>query len=94
MANYAIRASMLPNTRGVPRHERVAGRLQLAVVVKQLRRSFPNIEVNKAWVHSADGKNWDFHGVGKYFTVVQATNAYAARAKGWTAWLKMKGIVI
>lgn len=72
----------------VSRSERTAFRFLLNDVIKEVRAGFRNIQISKAWVHTKDGKHWEFRGPDKYLTVVLAKCAFEARAKGWKEWMK------
>jgi len=64
----------------------------LSLVNKDLKQHFPAINPRKdAWVWKA-GRQWEFHGPERFYDTFRADNAYEARAKGWAAWMRSKGI--
>lgn len=67
-------------------------RTLLSVVVADVRKYDSKIQIQKAWVHSTDRRTWEFHGPDKFYTHFRADNAFEARAKGWQAWLRSKGV--
>jgi hypothetical protein len=53
--------------------------------------------VKQAYVHATTmgagaSKNWEFFYGDFYYHIGGAENAYDAKAKGWEAWIKSKGI--
>ena len=71
-------------------------RQHLAVVHKDVRKAFPDIKnpMKAAWVHHSRSlrDTWEFHGPEDFYYCMSASNAYDARAKGWDAYLKHKGV--
>lgn len=47
-------------------------------------------KIREAWVHRT-GSTWEFF-YGDFEWYGRAENAYHAKAKGWEAWLKSKGV--
>ena len=44
-----------------------------------------------AWVWHFHKDHWEFHGPDGFYWHGSADNAYEARAKGWSAWLRKQG---
>lgn len=65
-------------------------RTLLADTIDDVRSAEPGIVTAKAWVWSGDRRTWEFH-FGEFYWHGNASNAYEARALGWSAWLKSKG---
>ena len=54
--------------------------------LEEVREYFPTIKVGDAWVYKTSLNQWEFHYRG-YYWHGRASNAYEARAKGWTAYV-------
>ena len=68
-------------------------RVMLGGVTRVVKRHFPDIHLFKeASVYHFHRDSWEFHGPDKFYWHGRAGNAHDARTKGWTAWLKTKGI--
>ena len=63
----------------------------LHLVIADVRKAFPGIKVSKSWTWKLDDDHYEFHGPDKFYWHGSADNAYDARAKGWSAYLDMKG---
>jgi len=46
--------------------------------------------LNDAWVSKVGKDHWEFH-FGSFYWHGSADNAYDARSKGWTSWLRKQG---
>lgn len=58
----------------------------LRLTLEEVRAACPDINLRDAWVWKAGRDHWEFH-YGEYYWHGSASNAYEARAKGWTAYL-------
>ena len=58
--------------------------------VKAFRRAI-NLK-SDAWVYRTMRDCWEFHGPDEFYWYGEASNAYEARHKGWSAWLKKSGV--
>ncbi len=69
-------------------------RVLLRGVHDEVRKHLPKISVRKdAYVMNVGRDHWEFHGPDNYYNgSISASNAYEARANGWLAYLKTKGI--
>lgn len=67
------------------------GRAHLALVLEDVRRHYPGIQVNLAWVYHFGRDHWEFHGPDNFYWHGRAGGAYDARAKGWAAYLRHMG---
>ena len=67
-------------------------RTLLSLVHKDVKAFRPSVNLTKdAWTYCAFRDNWEFHGPNEFFWYGRASNAYEARHKGWSAWLKQEG---
>jgi hypothetical protein len=70
-------------------------RLLLRDVLADVKRAFPDLDVRSSaicvWRFRSLRDTWEFHGPGGFHWEGTATNAYEARANGWSAYLKSKG---
>lgn len=65
----------------------------LSMAHESVKLHYPEINLVKdAWVYHFIRDHWEFHGPDKFYWDGSASNAYEARYKGWTAWLKSKGV--
>lgn len=64
-------------------------RLLLKETHKEVKASFPTMKLNskECWVIKLSGGYWEFHCPG-YYWYGMAENAYDARQKGWSGYLK------
>jgi hypothetical protein len=61
----------------------------LTDVHAEVKRLSPKTHLRKdAWVQHHHDDFWEFNGPDKFQTSVTASNAYAARAMGWEAYLR------
>jgi len=69
-------------------------RHMLASVHRDVKAARPAVNLRKdAWVWGpAFRDNWEFHGPGEFYWYGRAANAFDARAKGWSAWLRKEGV--
>ena len=58
----------------------------LRLALEEVRALFPAVKVSDAWVWHAGRDHWEFH-FGAYYWNGRASNAYDARAKGWSAYI-------
>jgi hypothetical protein len=65
-------------------------RALLSAVHRDVKAFAPEINLQKdAWVWCAGRDHWEFHGPkNDFYWHGGADNAYDARAKGWSAWLR------
>jgi hypothetical protein len=52
--------------------------------------STPEGSIKAAWVYKVGKDHWEFH-FGPFYWHGSADNAYDARSKGWTSWLRSQG---
>jgi hypothetical protein len=65
----------------------------LVLTHEDVKKFYPAINLKTAaWVWCGTRDYWEFHGPDKYIWYGVADNAYDARAKGWGAWLRSKGV--
>jgi hypothetical protein len=62
-------------------------RALLAQIIPDVKASGKRV-VKDAWVWCAGRDHWEFHGPDGFFWHGNASNAYDARYKGWSAWLE------
>lgn len=67
-------------------------RALLREAVKLVRLHYPEIKLRESYVMQPFRGHWEFHGPEKFYWHGRAHDAYEARYKGWTAWLRKKGI--
>ena len=71
----------------------IFSRALLSQAHADVKKHFPAVNLMRdAWVYHYGREIWEFHGPGGFYDNVKASNAYEARYKGWTAYLKSKGI--
>lgn len=61
--------------------------LLLAQIIPEVRRALPDVRLRDAWVYHFHGDHWEFH-YQDFYWHGSAGSAYAARAKGWAAFLE------
>lgn len=67
----------------------------LKLIHAEVKAAFPAINVrDDAWVWHFHGDHWEFHGPDNFYWHGTATSAADARARGWCAFLKSKGLEI
>jgi hypothetical protein len=66
-------------------------RSELAVVIADVRKYLPNVRLREAWVYKVGKDHWEFH-FADYYWHGSADNAYDARTRGWTAYLRKIGV--
>lgn len=65
----------------------------LRIVFADVQKHFPDMKARDAWVIKTSFRDhWEFHGPKSFCWDGRAANAFDARAKGWRAWLRSKGV--
>ena len=66
----------------------------LSAVHRDVKAARPYLNLRKdAWIWGPTFRdNYEFHGPDGFYWYGSAANAYDARAKGWSAWLRKEGI--
>lgn len=67
----------------------VFNRIHLSLVHEEIRQTGINTPMKAAWVHKTFDQ-WEFHGPDEFYWHGRAQDAWDARVKGWTAWLRRK----
>lgn len=66
----------------------IFSRKLLTAVMVDIKKLTSVVERKEAWVYDFGGDHWEFHGPDRYYWHGAADNAYDAKAKGWSAWLR------
>lgn len=66
----------------------VFSRLLLSALMKDVRKVTTPAERKGAWVYKHIRDHWEFQGPKGFYWNGSATNAYEARYKGWSAWMR------
>jgi hypothetical protein len=68
-------------------------RAYLKNMMEEVRKHISSKDIKAAWVwKDSNGRCWEFHGPDGFYWYGSASNAYEARANGWSAYLRKLGI--